>query len=139
MNSDRHQFPYHVFLAAGKLTKDKIIHPCAIIARAWKPSGVILLACLARRGKSRASGCEGRRRTGRASRAPRSVERLSQALVRETDIHHPTDNTLLWDVVRVVTRLLGRLAKALEVRRIKGMLHLQGLGAGDDVSGANRC
>jgi IS5 family transposase len=37
-----------------------------------------------------------------------------------TDIHHPTDNTLLWDVVRVVTRLIGRLAKALELRRIKG-------------------
>ena len=40
--------------------------------------------------------------------------------VVETDIHHPTDNTLLWDVVRVVTRLLGRLAKALELRRIDG-------------------
>jgi transposase, IS5 family len=40
--------------------------------------------------------------------------------VVETDIHHPTDNTLLWDVVRVVTRLVGRLAKALELRRIKG-------------------
>jgi transposase, IS5 family len=40
--------------------------------------------------------------------------------VVETDIHHPTDNTLLWDVVRVVTRLVGRLAKALEMRRIKG-------------------
>jgi IS5 family transposase len=40
--------------------------------------------------------------------------------VVETDIHHPTDNTLLWDVVRVLTRLVGRLAKALEVRRIKG-------------------
>src|SRR5499425_2441560 len=40
--------------------------------------------------------------------------------VVETDIHHPTDNTLLWDVVRVVTRLIGRLAKALELRRIKG-------------------
>src|SRR5260221_12260543 len=38
----------------------------------------------------------------------------------ETDIHHPTDNTLLWDVVRVVTRLVRRLAKALELRRIKG-------------------
>ena len=36
------------------------------------------------------------------------------------DIHHPTDNTLLWDVVRVLTRLLGRLAKALELRRIAG-------------------
>ncbi len=31
--------------------------------------------------------------------------------VTETDIHHPTDNTLLWDVVRVITRLVGRLAE----------------------------
>ena len=29
--------------------------------------------------------------------------------VVETDIHYPTDSTLLWDVVRVVTRLIGRL------------------------------
>lgn len=29
--------------------------------------------------------------------------------VVETDIHHPTDNTLLWDTVRVVTRLVGNL------------------------------
>ena len=40
--------------------------------------------------------------------------------VVQTDIHHPTDNTLLWDVVRVVTRLVGRLGKLLELRRIKG-------------------
>ena len=40
--------------------------------------------------------------------------------VVETDIHHPTDNTLLWDVVRVITRWVGRLAKALECPRIKG-------------------
>lgn len=40
--------------------------------------------------------------------------------VVQTDIHHPTDNTLLWDVVRVVTRLVRRLAIALELRRIKG-------------------
>lgn len=33
--------------------------------------------------------------------------------VSETDIHHPTDNTLLWDVVRVVTRLVGRLGEIL--------------------------
>jgi hypothetical protein len=33
--------------------------------------------------------------------------------VVETDIHHPTDNTLLWDVVRVITRWVKRLAKAL--------------------------
>src|SRR5207247_3083272 len=33
--------------------------------------------------------------------------------VVETDIHHPTDNTLLWDTVRVVTRLVGRLGKLL--------------------------
>ncbi|HET9785788.1 MAG TPA: transposase, partial [Pyrinomonadaceae bacterium] len=31
--------------------------------------------------------------------------------VTETDIHHPTDSTLLWDVVRVLTRLIGRLAQ----------------------------
>jgi len=29
--------------------------------------------------------------------------------VVETDIHHPTDSTLLWDTVRVVTRLVGNL------------------------------
>jgi IS5 family transposase len=40
--------------------------------------------------------------------------------VVQTDIHHPTDNTLLWDVVRVVTRLVDRLAAALGSRRIKG-------------------
>jgi IS5 family transposase len=40
--------------------------------------------------------------------------------VVQTDVHHPTDNTLLWDVVRVVTRLVRRLAKALGRRRIKG-------------------
>jgi IS5 family transposase len=40
--------------------------------------------------------------------------------VVQTDIHHPTDNTLLWDVVRVVTRLIGRLAAAMKCRRIKG-------------------
>ena len=34
--------------------------------------------------------------------------------VVETDVHHPTDNTSLWDVVRILTRLLGRLAEALE-------------------------
>src|SRR6266446_8196955 len=38
----------------------------------------------------------------------------------QTDINHPTDSTLLWDVVRVVTRLVGRLAEALGRRRIKG-------------------
>jgi len=39
--------------------------------------------------------------------------------VVQTDIHHPTDNTLLWDVVRVVSRLVGRLADVID-RRIKG-------------------
>jgi len=33
--------------------------------------------------------------------------------VVETDIHHPTDNTLLWDTVRVITRLVGRLGEAV--------------------------
>jgi transposase, IS5 family len=41
--------------------------------------------------------------------------------VVETDIYYPTDATLLWDVVRVVTRLVARqLAKALNKRCIKG-------------------
>src|SRR6202045_2179030 len=43
--------------------------------------------------------------------------------VVETDIHHPTDNTLLWDVVRVLTRLLDRLGKAPELRGISGFRH----------------
>ncbi|OLD19260.1 MAG: hypothetical protein AUJ01_06235 [Acidobacteria bacterium 13_1_40CM_3_65_5] len=33
--------------------------------------------------------------------------------VVETDIHHPTDNTLLWDSVRVLTRLVRKLAAVL--------------------------
>ncbi len=40
--------------------------------------------------------------------------------VVQTNIHHPTDSTLLWDVVRVVTRLVRRLAKALGLRKIAG-------------------
>jgi transposase, IS5 family len=36
--------------------------------------------------------------------------------VVQTDVHFPTDNTLLWDVVRVVTRLVGRLGKAVQQR-----------------------
>jgi len=39
--------------------------------------------------------------------------------VVQTDIHHPTDNTLLWDAVRVLSRLLDRLGR-LVGRRIKG-------------------
>lgn len=39
--------------------------------------------------------------------------------VVQTDVHHPTDNTLLWDVVRVVTRLVGRLKKAVQ-KRVRG-------------------
>src|SRR5947208_2567254 len=46
--------------------------------------------------------------------------------VVQTDIHHPTDNTLLWDVVRVVTRLVGRLAQ--------GILRSQAFGAASDAS-----
>lgn len=33
--------------------------------------------------------------------------------VVETDIHHPTDSTLMWDSVRVITRLIGRLGQLL--------------------------
>lgn len=39
--------------------------------------------------------------------------------VVQTDIHYPTDGTLLWDAVRVLSRLLGRLGK-LRGRRIQG-------------------
>ena len=39
--------------------------------------------------------------------------------VVQTDIHHPTDNTLLWDTVRVITRLVGHLQQALP-RGVKG-------------------
>jgi len=39
--------------------------------------------------------------------------------VTQTDIHHPTDSTLLWDVVRVVTRFVGRLKKAVQ-KRVRG-------------------
>lgn len=39
--------------------------------------------------------------------------------VVQTDIHHPTDSTLLWDVVRVITRLMGHLAKAVQQRFFK--------------------
>ncbi|MGA8555597.1 MAG: ISNCY family transposase [Candidatus Acidiferrales bacterium] len=34
--------------------------------------------------------------------------------VVQTDIHHPTDSTLLWDVVRVITRLIGCLSEAVQ-------------------------
>jgi IS5 family transposase len=33
--------------------------------------------------------------------------------VVETDIHYPTDSTLLWDSVRVITRLIARLGELL--------------------------
>ena len=39
--------------------------------------------------------------------------------VVQTDIHHPTDNTLLFDAVRVVTRSVGRLFDAIG-RRVDG-------------------
>jgi IS5 family transposase len=39
--------------------------------------------------------------------------------VVQTDVHHPTDNTLLWDAVRVVTRLVRRLRAAVG-QRVQG-------------------
>jgi IS5 family transposase len=39
--------------------------------------------------------------------------------VVQTDIHHPTDNTLLWDIVRVVTRLIVSLVEAVQ-QRVQG-------------------
>lgn len=35
--------------------------------------------------------------------------------VSETDIHYPTDNTLLWDAVRVITRLVERLIGVVDL------------------------
>ena len=34
-------------------------------------------------------------------------------LVVLTDIHYPTDSSLLWDAVRVITRLVQRLGKII--------------------------
>lgn len=39
--------------------------------------------------------------------------------VAETNIHYPTDSTLLWDVVRVITRIVSRLGDILP-KGIKG-------------------
>jgi len=39
--------------------------------------------------------------------------------VVEADIHHPTDSTLLWDTVRVLSRLVGQLHKLLP-RGVRG-------------------
>jgi IS5 family transposase len=36
--------------------------------------------------------------------------------VVETNIHWPTDATLLWDTVRVLTRLIGRLRDLIAAR-----------------------
>jgi transposase, IS5 family len=36
--------------------------------------------------------------------------------VVETDIHHPTDSTLLWDAVRVITRLVRRLGEFVPIQ-----------------------
>jgi len=33
--------------------------------------------------------------------------------VVETNVHYPTDSTLLWDTVRVITRLIGDLDELL--------------------------
>jgi transposase, IS5 family len=46
--------------------------------------------------------------------------------VVQTDIHHPTDNALLSDVVRVVMRLIDRLAAALERPRTEGIARQSG-------------
>lgn len=67
---------------------------------------------------------------------PATLEALNQSVVRaavalgledgkklrvdttvvETDIHHPTDSTLLWDVVRVITRLVSRLSELVPIQ-----------------------
>src|SRR5258708_10394399 len=40
--------------------------------------------------------------------------------VVQTDVHHPTDSTLLWDTVRVITRLVSPLGRAARRRVLKG-------------------
>ena len=45
--------------------------------------------------------------------------RLKRPCGGQTDIHHLTDNTRSWDVVRVVTRLVLRLQMAIKPHRIK--------------------
>jgi transposase, IS5 family len=40
--------------------------------------------------------------------------------VVQTNIHHPTDNTLMWDAVRVVTRSVGQLFEEIG-RRVEGL------------------
>src|SRR6184192_3908898 len=57
--------------------------------------------------------------------------------VVQTDIHHPTDNTLLWDVVRVVTRLVGRLKKAVQ-KRIRGFQARRRVLEGEQVPNAKK-
>jgi len=42
--------------------------------------------------------------------------------VVETNIHHPTDATLLWDAVRTLTRLVGELREQLP-RGVKGFIN----------------
>ena len=83
---------------------------------------------------SRASSVKPCRRTRRSHRghqrlSPELIQKLNQQAVQaavqcgledgeavrgdttlvETDVHHPTDASLLWDTVRVITRLLGQL------------------------------
>lgn len=43
----------------------------------------------------------------------------SDTTVVQTNIHYPTDNTLIWDAVRVVTRSVRRLGEAIG-RRVEG-------------------
>ena len=59
------------------------------------------------------------RRTNDSNLSARRHEAAVDTTVVQTDIHHPTDNTLLWDVIRVLSRLLGRLGR-LFGRRLKG-------------------
>jgi len=53
--------------------------------------------------------------------------------VVQSDIHHPTDNTLLWDVVRVVTRLVGRLARSAGTPAYQGVPGSNTIGTASDA------
>lgn len=54
-----------------------------------------------------------------------SVEHIRQdSFVVETDIHHPTNNSLVWDCIKESHRLLSQLAK--EVKGLEYQNHMKG-------------
>lgn len=60
------------------------------------------------------------------------------ATVTETDIHHPTDSSLLWDAVRVLTRLLAQATERFGVRRFPSRARRAKRRAMDVLNARNR-